>query len=62
MDGIQSEEKIDKIDKERNDNINNKKTDQVIKRQKTTYFKNLKGFFTDSNGFRRLSKSIPSLI
>ena len=62
MDGIQSEEKIDKIDKERNDNINNKKTDQVIKRQKTTYFKNFKGFFTDSNGFRRLSKSIPSLI
>ena len=62
FEGGKSEGKNDKIDEEENENLDYKKLKRVIKRQKTTNVKNLADLFSDSNGFRRLSKSIPSLI
>ncbi len=62
FEGGKSEEKNDKIDEEENENLDYKKLKRVIKRQKTTNVKNLADLFSDSNGFRRLSKSIPSFM
>ena len=62
FDGEDQKEQKDKFDEVENDKMNYNKLKKVIKRQRTTSTQNMKDLVSDSNGFRRLRKSIPSLI
>ena len=56
------EEQKDKFDEGTNNKLDYNKLKKVIKKQRTTSTLNIKELVQDSNGFRRLGISIPSLI
>ena len=56
------EEQKDKFDEGTNNKLNYNKLKKVIKKQRTISTQNIKELVQDSNGFRRLGISIPSLI
>ena len=58
----EKKDKIEELDDNKYDNNKNNKLKKVIKRQRTTSLQNLIELVSYSNGFRRLKKSIPSLI
>ena len=62
FEGEDPEEKKDKFDIVEKNKLDYNKLKKVVRRQRTESVQNLRNLVSESNGFRRLKKTIPSLI